>query len=176
MLPRRNRIVAALLWLSAMSVGSYAADREQQEPLNVCIAAAQANFELFRFEASILASQCECVKRQRRGKLPGTVAEWANTGKGSANLAYVECAKSEIISFYSGVVLQSEMATLEKRGAALDEREVQRAEDFSACVGEGSYDEVRRVAATAPTQPGTLNKPRFLEMYNRCLRAANQTR
>lgn len=164
---------AGLLMLVAVTCTGHAAERRQQQ-IDVCIAAAKEHHEIFRLDDKVAESRCECARNQRHGRLPSTSDGWKNAGEGSATLAMVECAKSEIISFYSGAMLKLEMASLEERGLAQDDREVQKAEDLSACVGEGSYNEIRRVARSDGSQNAEFAKQAFRKMYGRCKLAANQ--
>lgn len=161
--------------LLAFPAAETRADSGVSAEVGVCVAVAKEGLALFGLDDKTLQSRCECVKDRRNGHLPRAKAEWDRPDERSrsARVNLIECSQSDIISFYSGVVFSDERSRLERSGRGDQELEIRKAEDFSACVGEGAYNEVLRVVTSGSNQAAKLDRPKFIEMYVACERAPN---
>jgi hypothetical protein len=155
--------VAFVCYATAASAAQPAVD-----PIDICIANAKDTFELFKLDEAVLENKCECVSEKRQGKLPSTVAGWEHGGKNRPAVTLIECAQSEIISFYSGVVYKSELARFEKKGVAIQDKNIQIIENYSACVGEGFYYEIKKSISNKTSLKTKLAKNRVAKMHHQC--------
>ena len=105
--------------------------------------------------------------------MPVSAFEWEKGGMNSPIRTLIECAQNEIISFHSGIELKGEMMRLEKNGLENAPLSVQKAENFSACIGEISYNEILRVATITNPKTARLNKSKYLRMYRLCEATSN---
>lgn len=132
------------------------------DPAGICISFAENTFAKLELRQRALVRQCECVRRSQGGRLP-SAASWDTTGPGSPGVALVECAKKDVIDFYSRVVLLTAESRMTARGLT-----GQQIRDFGACVGNGAYEEMRRIASSTEARAGTLDGDGFRRMYELC--------
>jgi hypothetical protein len=161
------KYLSIVLAIVSVCANSQSGEREQKE-MEMCAVAAKNLWEHFDVDKSVLNRECDCVRTRRNGELPRKASDWKKRGNSSAMHTLVECAQSDIISFHSGTELEWEMKRLERQGLINDASAVQKAENFSACVGEISYNEVLRVTAIADRQAARLDKAKYLKMYRLC--------
>ncbi len=162
----RAQVVSALLLLTT-ACASPVATVEKQQPVNLCIAAAKQLLALFDFDTGTLAERCECTQRRRGGMLPDDAADWHMTGKFSPGLTLLQCSRSDIVGFYANAALSSAGPGLTARGLSIHQMR-----DFSVCVGEGAYEEMRRGAGSDHGDTGGLDQDGFRKMYGSCEAAA----
>ncbi len=151
-----------LFMIPHMAFGS-PANTDAGRDMDVCVTAAKDALELLGLDEEVLISRCQCVRNKFNGKLPSSINAWGKAGKNNASLTLVECAKRDIINFYSNATFAAANARMKERG--LGAEDVKR---FSTCVGEGAYVEMRSVAASAKSKTSNLDTTRFRQMYNLC--------
>lgn len=164
---RPKNILFGVMILAISQVICNATELEAQAR-NICIAAAKDELDILRLSDKLLESHCNCVGKQSGGKMPKTKLEWKSGGRNSAKFKLTECAKNEIISFYSTPEFKWQMERLKKQGFENNSFAIKRAKDFSFCVGEASYNEVLRVAENIDQKNSKFDKTRYLRTYLLC--------
>jgi hypothetical protein len=166
--------LAGLLMLASIGTSSHAGDNSAQ-PLGLCIAAAQHQLGKFHLDEKTLESRCECVQARLHGEFPTTDSGWKNSPNNNAPITLIECAKSDIISHFSGVILKSEISILENTGEPTQERDIQEVEDFSACAGEGFYNELLHSVKSHSDRKAVTGVAGALSVYDSLVRQCDAT-
>ena len=148
-----------------MAIHAYAGPIEPRS-MDICVAVAREQLDLFVLDVKTLADRCECVGQKHNGKLPLSKVTWSKSGKSNFALDLVDCAEVDIVTFYSDATFKAANGRLKEKG--LSDADITR---FSTCVGNGAFNEVRRVVFS--TRSAKLDKARFREMYRNCEAAKN---
>lgn len=140
------------------------AKQAEESGLNVCVEVARDAFDIIISDPKILSRRCECVSQKRNGKLPESIEAWKKSDKFNPGLELVDCAKTEIVNFYRDAAYKASSVRMKEQG--FKEAEIVL---FTSCVGEGAFNEMRRISATLLTEQ--LDRARFREMYRQCERS-----